>query len=186
MGEVFDIGELRMERKLITVLVMIVAGLITVTGCQSSTEPVSTVTKAITEGDLAPDFELQDLDGKTVSLSGLRGRPVLLNFWATWCPPCQAEMPYLQQVFEEWQGKELAVLTVDIGESRSTVNNYLQSYKLSLPVLLDIKKTVAYKYGFRYVPTTFFIDRDGIIQRMRVGPFPSKEAIDAYIEEIIP
>ena len=179
-------GELRMVRKLITVLVIIVAGLMTVTGCQSSTEPVSTVTIPVAEGDLAPDFKLQDLDGETVSLSGLRGRPVLLNFWATWCPPCLAEMPYLQQVVEEWQGKELAVLTIDIGESRSTVQNYLQSYRLSLPVLLDIKKTVAYKYGFRYVPTTFFIDRDGIIQRMRVGPFPSKESIDDYIDTIIP
>jgi len=179
-------GELRMVRKLITVLVIIVTGLMTVTGCQSSTEPVSTVTIPVAEGDLAPDFKLQDLDGETVSLSGLRGRPVLLNFWATWCPPCLAEMPYLQQVVEEWQGKELAVLTIDIGESRSTVQNYLQSYKLSLPVLLDTKKTVSNKYGFRYVPTTFFIDKDGIIQRMRVGSFPSKEAIDAYIEEIIP
>lgn len=164
---------------------MMVAGLVMVTGCQSSSEAVSTVSTPIAEGDLAPDFELQDLDGKTVSLRGLRGRPVLLNFWATWCPPCRAEMPYLQQVFEEWQGKELAVLTIDIGESRSTVNNYLQSYKLSLPVLLDIKKTVANKYGFRYVPTTFFIDKDGIIQRMRVGAFPSKEAIDDYIDTII-
>jgi thiol-disulfide isomerase/thioredoxin len=186
MCEVFNMGGPRIGRIPITILVMIVAGLMAVTGCQSSTETVSTVTKAITEGDLAPDFELKDLDGKTVSLRGLRGRPVLLNFWATWCPPCRAEMPYLQQVFEEWQGKELAVLTIDIGESRATVQNYLQSYNLALPVLLDTKKTVAYKYGFRYVPTTFFIDKDGVIQRMRVGPFPSKEAIDIYIEEIIP
>jgi thiol-disulfide isomerase/thioredoxin len=186
MCEVFNVGGPKIGRIPIIILVMIVAGLMAVTGCQSSTEPVSTVTKAVTEGDLAPDFKLQDLDGETVSLSDMRGRPVLLNFWATWCPPCRAEMPYLQQVFEEWQGKELAVLTIDIGESRSTVQNYLQSYRLSLPVLLDIKKTVAYKYGFRYVPTTFFIDRDGIIQRMRVGPFPSKEAIDDYIDTIIP
>lgn len=186
MCEVSNVGELKIGRIPITIPVMIVAGLITATGCQSAAEPVSTVSRPLTEGEPAPDFKLEDLDGETVSLRDLRGKPVLLNFWATWCPPCRAEMPYLQEVFEEWQGKELVVLTIDIGESRATVQNYLQSYKLSLPVLLDISKIVSYRYGFRYIPTTFFIDKDGIIQRMRVGPFPSKEAIDAYIEEIIP
>jgi len=186
MGEVFNMGEPRTEKKLITVLVIIVAGLMTVTGCQSSTEPVSTVTKAITEGDLAPDFKLQDLDGKTVSLSGLRGRPVLLNFWATWCYWCFVEMPFLEEAHEEWTSKGLVVMMIAKGERLLTVNNYIQRYNLSLPVLLDTQETVANKYGVRGIPVTFFIDRDGIIQGIRMGAFQSKEAVDAYIEEIIP
>jgi len=174
-----------MGRKITIIPAMIVAGLMIATGCQSSTEPVSAVSKAIAEGEPAPDFELQDLDGETVSLSDLRGRPVLLNFWATWCYWCFVEMPYLEEVYEEWTSKGLMVLTIAKGESLSTVKNYIQRYGLSLPVLLDTQEIVANKYGVRGIPITFFIDKDGIIQGIRIGAFPSKEAIDAYIEEII-
>jgi len=168
-----------MGRRITIILAMMVGGLVMVTGCQSSPEPV-------TEGDLAPDFKLQDLDGETVSLSGLRGRPVLLNFWATWCYWCFVEMPYLEEVYEEWTSNELAVLTIAKGERLSTVKNYMQRYGLSLPVLLDTREIVTNKYGVRGIPVTFFIDKDGIIQGKRIGAFQSKEAIDVYLEEIIP
>ncbi len=137
-------------------------------------------------GKLAPDFQLENLEGQPISLSDLRGKPVLLNFWATWCPPCRAEMPYLQQLYEEWSDKGLEVLAIDIGESPSKVKEFLQSQGLSLPVLLDAKENVAREYNITGIPTTFFIDKDGTIQVKIIGAFPSKEAIENQLGSIIP
>ena len=110
----------------------------------------------------------------------------MLNFWATWCPPCRAEMPYLQQIYDEWKGRGLALLTIDVGESPSRVRSYLQSNNLSLPVLLDTGKEVRDKYGVRAYPTTFFIDEDGIIRGVKVGAFRSKAEIEQYLRKIVP
>jgi len=95
-------------------------------------------------------------------------------------------MPYLQEICEEWSGRGLILLTVDIGESSSKVNEFMQDYNLSLPVLLDIRRVVAQKYDITAIPTTFFLDKDGIIQEKIIGAFPSKEAIEQYLSEIIP
>ncbi len=137
-------------------------------------------------GKLAPDFKLQNLDGQSISLSDLQGKPVLLNFWATWCPPCRAEMPYIQQIYEEWSDKGLEVLAIDIGESSSKVKEFLQSQGLSIPVLLDTEKNVAQEYNITGIPTTFFIDKDGIIQEKVIGAFPSKGAIEKNLSKIMP
>ncbi len=110
----------------------------------------------------------------------------MLNFWATWCPPCRSEMPYLQQIYEEWSDEGLMLLAIDIGESRAKVEQYMQSNSLSLPVLLDTRNKVADKYGIRGIPTTFFIDGNGVIQERIVGAFPNKEAIEKHLSSIIP
>ena len=137
-------------------------------------------------GNLAPDFQLYNLEGKAVSLSGLQGKPVMLNFWATWCGPCVHEMPDLQEVHEEWSSKGLELLAVNIRGNTSQVTQFLQSHKLSLPVLLDIKSDVARNYNIRGIPTTFFIDKDGIIQDVKVGAFPNKRAIEGSLSKIMP
>ena len=137
-------------------------------------------------GSPAPDFELHNLDGKAVSLRDLRGRAVILNFWASWCGPCRAEMPYLQQVYEEWSGKGLVLLAINLGESSSKVKEFVQGFGLSFPVLLDSKGQVAQKYNIGPIPTTFFIDKNGIIQVKIIGAFPSKEAIENKLSKIIP
>jgi len=139
-------------------------------------------------GSLAPDFQLESLDGQGVTLSELRGRPVMLNFWATWCPPCRAEMPWLEQIYEEWTGKppSVVMLTVNNGESPSRVRGFMETYNLSLPVLLDTDERVAGRYGIRYIPTTFFIDEDGIIQQKVVGAFTGKDAIEEGLRRIVP
>ena len=149
-----------------------------VTGCS---EPSGTRL-----GESAPDFRLKNLDGQSISLSDLRGKPVLLNFWATRCPPCRAEMPYIQEIYEEWSDKRLVVLAVNIDESPSLIKKFLQNYNLSLPVLLDTKGNIARKYSIQYIPTTFFIDKDGIIQQKIIGAFPSKGAIEKYLNSIMP
>ena len=164
-----------------------IALLLMIAGCQPSSRPSGgTVLTAPAAGDVAPYFELQSLEGERVSLSTFKGKPVMLNFWATWCPPCRAEMPYLQQIYDEWKGRGLALLTIDVGESPSRVRSYLQSNNLSLPVLLDIRGSVRDKYGVRAYPTTFFIDEDGIIRGMQVGAFRSKAEIEQYLRKIVP
>jgi thiol-disulfide isomerase/thioredoxin len=109
----------------------------------------------------------------------------MLNFWATWCPPCRAEMPYLQQIHNEWTDRGLVLLAIDLGESSATVKSYLQSNNLSLPVLLDTRQEVGQKYNIRNIPTTFFIDKDGIIREIFFGAFPDKEIIERKLSKII-
>jgi len=135
-------------------------------------------------GNLAPDFQLASLGGQTVSLSDFRGNPVLLNFWASWCGPCKSEMPYIQRMHEEWSGKGLVILAIDIGESSATVGEFVEKYALSFMVLLDTDQEVALKYNVRSIPTTFFIDKNGKIQDIKIGAFSSKAEIERRLEKI--
>lgn len=164
-----------------TILLIILTWVLLITGCSAGSEP-----SGARVGERASDFQLENLDGQSTSLSDLRGKPVLVNFWATWCPPCVSEMPYLQQLYEEQSGKGLAVLTINAGESHSKVTKFLQTHNLSLPVLLDSSNNVAQKYNITGIPTTFFIDKDGIIQEKIIGAFPSKEAIEKTLIKIMP
>ena len=163
----------------VILVITLVSGLL-ITGCSSNSNQVAEV------GMPAPNFQLENLNGQYVSLSDLQGKPVLINFWATWCSPCIREMPYLEQVYEEWSDKGLMVLSINIGESSAKVEAFMQSHDLSLPVLLDAKQAVAQKYNIWSIPTTFFIDKDGIIQEKIIGSFPSKIAIEEKLSEIIP
>jgi len=168
---------------LIITLVSILTMGFAITGCSSNSAPS---TQGTGVGNLAPDFQLDNLKGESVSLSDFRGDPVMLNFWATWCPPCVSEMPYIQQMYEEWRDKRLILLVIHMGGSPSQVKEFLQSHNLSLPVLLDTTQAIAQKYNIRYIPTTFFIDKDGIIQVVKVGAFPNKEAIESDLNKIMP
>ena len=166
-----------MNSMLKVILVIILLSGLLITGC--SEPSVARV------GEPAPNFQLQNLDGQPVALSDLRGKPVLLNFWATGCPPCRSEMPYIQETYDEWSNKGLVVLAINIGESSSAVKEFVQSYGLSFLVLLDTKQDVAQQYNIRGIPTTFFIDKDGIIQVKIIGAFPSKAAIEKNLSKII-
>jgi len=135
-------------------------------------------------GKLAPDFELNTLDGQTIVLSDFQGTPVLLNFWATWCGPCVHEMPFLQQIYEERPGEEPVMLAINIGESPSQAAEFMQSYGFSFPVLLDGDTALAQRYNIQYIPTTFFINSDGIIQEIKVGSFQSKAEIEAILSQL--
>ncbi|MCJ7791723.1 MAG: redoxin domain-containing protein, partial [Dehalococcoidia bacterium] len=94
---------------------------------------IACISEAPRVGKRAPDFRLPDLNGQEVSLSCLRGTPVVIHFWASWCVPCWAEMPLIQGVFEEWSAKGVMVLTVNLGEHRSVVARYMQDNHLSFP-----------------------------------------------------
>jgi len=172
--------------KIIIRLVLIVVLLFIVDGCkQPSTATSPTTAVSGTEiGNQAPDFQLQDIKGQSVTLSNLRDSPVILNFWASWCGPCEHEMPFLQQIYEDWQSEDVLLLTINLRETPSVITEYMQSNGLSFPVLLDVDGSVTLNYNVIGIPTTFFIDRDGVIQAKRLGPFSSAAEIESYISII--
>ncbi len=112
-------------------------------------------------GQPAPALQALDMQGKTWTLPELRGRAVLLNFWATWCPPCRAEMPSLQQLAEIYGPEQLLVLAVNVGEGPRRIAQYLQASGLNLTVLLDPRSEISKAWGARVLPTTVLIDADG-------------------------
>ncbi len=169
-----------MNKLLKGTLLVILALALLATGC--SPNP----TQGTKVHSLAPDFQLYNLDGNRVSLSDFRGKPVLINFWATWCPPCRAEMPYIQEIYEEWTNKGLLVLAINIGERSSKVEEFMRSNSLSFAVLLDTKQDVAQRYNITGIPTTFFIDKDGIIQDKVIGAFQNKTQIENRLSRIMP
>ncbi len=134
----------------------------------------------------ALDFSLPALDGRTVKLSDLKGRPVLINFWASWCPGCREEMPLLQAIHEERQGNGLEILAVDIGESPDTVKQFLQDNKLTFTALLDQDTRVSMLYGIRLIPTSVLVDKNGDIRDIKVGAFADKAEIRRAVDKIMP
>lgn len=128
----------------------------------------------VKEGSLAPDFTLEALDGSQVSLSDFRGRPVLINFWATWCGSCRVEMPYIQAAYEKFQKQGFVVLAVDIQESRPEVEAFAQEFGLTFPVLLDETGKVTATYKVLGLPTSIFVDGAGIISYIYPGAMTEK------------
>ena len=127
-------------------------------------------TTLINEGDKAPDFTVEMLDGSKIKLSSLRGKVVLINFWATWCPPCRQEMAHLQKgVIDHFAGKDLVVIPISRGETRATVESFIQKMGYTFPVGLDHDKSIYLKYATNYVPRSFVIDREGKVVYVAVG-----------------
>jgi cytochrome c biogenesis protein CcmG/thiol:disulfide interchange protein DsbE len=117
----------------------------------------------------AVDFSLQTPDGRTLQLSDYRGQVVLLNTWATWCPPCRDEMPDLEAYYRKRQADGFVVLAVNSQESAETVAAFLEKNDFTFPVLLDPDGVVMKHYGIRGLPTSFFIDRDGTVRGVWSG-----------------
>jgi peroxiredoxin len=139
------------------------------------------------EGNLAPDFTLKDLSGRPVQLSSLRGKVVLLNFWATWCPPCQEEIPSMIRLNQAMQGKDFQMLAVSIDEGgKDAVEAFFKKGGATLPALLDTEGTTAKRYGTTGVPETFVIDSKGVILKKVIGQMDwSSPEVLAFLEEII-
>jgi thiol-disulfide isomerase/thioredoxin len=115
------------------------------------------------------DFSLLSLAGETRTLSGLQGKVVFLNFWATWCPPCRAEMPSMQELYDKFKAQGLEILAVNVQEDAKTVSAFMKKNKLSFPVLLDGSGRIAQTYGVRGIPTSYLVDRNGYILGSIVG-----------------
>jgi cytochrome c biogenesis protein CcmG/thiol:disulfide interchange protein DsbE len=163
---------------MLRVLVIILSLAVLVAGCNGGTSQGSLI------GKPAPDFTFNVTEEQSVSLSDLQGGPVLLNFWATWCDPCAYEMPYLQQVYDDWQEKGLVLLAINIGESYSEVEDFVQSRGLYFPILLDSEGIIALQYGVSNIPASFFIDSQGIVQHVQVGAFQSVADIESILSQL--
>ena len=131
-------------------------------------------------GRPAPDFALPDLDGNTVRLSDFSGRPVVLNFWATWCAPCRLEMPELALAAADYGDGGLAVLAINQDETAEQASSFLTEVGLSLTVLLDAGSEVGAAYGAFFLPTTVIVGPDGIVGAVHRGIL-SREQLDDYL-----
>jgi thiol-disulfide isomerase/thioredoxin len=113
-------------------------------------------------GKSAPNFELTDLDGNSVELSDYRGEKIFLNFWASWCPPCRAEMPDVQKLHEE-NFDNFKIIAVNVGENRSTAAEFINENNLNFKVVLDNSQEISREYLVRGIPTSYFLDENGVI-----------------------
>ncbi len=120
-------------------------------------------------GNAAPDFTLKTLEGQTVRLSDLRGKPVVLNFWATWCPPCRQEMPDLEKAYQKYKDQGIVFLGVDMKEDEATVQEFIQKNGYHWTFVLDPAAQAANAYLVSAIPSTFFIDADGVIRDLQLG-----------------
>lgn len=129
----------------------------------------------------APSFELTTLDGEKISSDDLKGKKVLLNFWATWCPPCKEEMPDMQNLYEEYKDEDVAVVGVNVTsteKNREDVEKFVKEYQLTFPILMDELGEVTHQFEILSFPTTYFIDSDGVIRSKVIGAL-SKEKMYA-------
>ena len=115
------------------------------------------------------DFTLPLLDGTKVTLSQFKGKVVFLNFWATWCGPCRSEMPSMEAVYQQLKDKGFEILAVNLGESKDKVSGFMNEYKLTFPSVLDERQIAGSQYNIRAIPTTYIIDRRGLIVARLVG-----------------
>ncbi len=120
-------------------------------------------------GSLAPNFTLTDLAGQPVQLRDYRGRPVWINLWATWCVPCQTEMPAMQTLYGRYQSRGLVILGVNAQEDASHVRTFVSDRHFDWQFLLDPNSTVRRKYVFTGIPSHVFVDRSGVIQNITIG-----------------
>jgi peroxiredoxin len=111
----------------------------------------------------APTFQLADADGKPMTLADLQGAPAIVNFWATWCPPCRAEMPSMQRASDQLAEDGIAVIAINVGESAETVRTFRDEIAVSFPLLLDTDSSVSQRWPMRGLPTTYVLDPDGRI-----------------------
>ncbi|MBI2886867.1 MAG: redoxin domain-containing protein [Chloroflexi bacterium] len=144
----------------------------------------SASTYQFTAGTPAPDFKLETLDGQRVSLRDFRGRPVMLNFWATWCPPCRSEMPDMENVYGELKSKDLVILAVNVQEARAPVDKFVQQFGLTFPILMDFNGDVVQQYGVISLPTSYFIDKEGRISSFSFGAL-NRSAMLRRLEPIL-
>ncbi len=126
-------------------------------------------------GHPAPDFTLVDLNGNEVTLSDFRGKTVFINFWATWCPPCRAEMPEIEAIYQKYKDKGVVVIGVDILEPEDVVRQFVEQGGYSWTFVLDATGAVSDDYKVTAIPISFFIDREGIIQAVNIGAMTKRD-----------
>ncbi len=151
-------------------------------GLDSSEEALSG--PAIPVGQPAPDFTAYTLNGEAITLSDLRGTPVAVNFWATWCPDCRREIPLLEEIASRYADEGLVFLAVDVAEPISVVQPFVEQNNMSLTVLLDPQGEIGNLYQIWAYPTTVWVDAEGIVQYVQLGNMTA-ELADRYMAELL-
>jgi peroxiredoxin len=133
--------------------------------------PPGGVVKSVAVGDVAPDFQLEDTKGNKVSLSDLRGKVVMVNLWATWCPPCIEEMPSMERLHEVMAGDDFVMLAINTEQNgRTVVPGFLKKTPYTFPILYDDKGIVQKLYGVYKFPESFIVGKDGKVIEKIIGP----------------
>ncbi|MBW2238779.1 MAG: TlpA family protein disulfide reductase [Deltaproteobacteria bacterium] len=168
--EIQEVRKVNFQSILLIFLIIIGVGIIVLLQTKdSSFNP--TGKPRLVKGVPAPNFTFPDLDGKMVSLDDYKGKVVLLNIWATWCPPCVDEMPSMEKLHQELKGEAFEILAVSIDVSGAkAVLPFMKKHKLSFPALTDTKGAIKSLYQTTGVPESFIIDKDGIILEKVIGP----------------
>ena len=161
-----------MKNKKIVIILVLFAYILT--ACAAQEEPV--------KGSLAPNFEAQTLHGEEVSLEALQGKPIMLNFWATWCAPCRLEMLAIQGKYDLYSG-ELEILAINFDEPKEIVEAFEIELELSFDIVMDPAAKIQNLYQVRGYPTSIFIDSKGIIQNIHIGILTQPQ-LDQYLSVI--
>ena len=188
MGTLLERSLSRYGRAVLGLLTAVLLGLLVIQGCTTSAPDItnghqpgsSELPPAPEEGRLAPDFTLSDLKGNRLRLSDLRGKVVFVNFWTTWCPPCRAEMPEIEAVYQEYKDKDVVFLGVDILEPENVVRQFVQEGGYNWTFVIDTTGEVTATYRIPAIPTSFFIDREGIIRAVNIGAM-TKRAMETKL-----
>lgn len=138
-------------------------------------------------GFLAPDINLIDTNGNEVTLNDLRGSPIMLNFWASWCPPCRAEMPGMQNTYDQYQEKGFIILAINATnqDNLKAATEFISDHGLTFPILLDTHGQASDDYQIHSLPTSFFIDQNGIITDVVVGGPIAEALLEIRIIELL-
>ncbi|MFC0473458.1 TlpA family protein disulfide reductase [Halalkalibacter kiskunsagensis] len=144
----------------------------------------TSLSSSVAIGNIAPDFSLPTLEGNEMSLSDFKGKPIMINFWATWCPPCRAELPDMQRFYTNHDIVLLAVNGTNTESSKAHVDDFVGKMGLSFPVLTDLNGEVASLYQVRPLPTSLFIDETGTIRDIHVGPL-NQERMIRQLEQMV-
>ncbi len=161
--------------KVILCALCVLCGEILLSGCKEDNRHT-----AVSIGNYAPKFALTDLNKKTVHLDDYKGKKVILNFWATWCPPCVNEMPLLQEVYNNGRGEGIEVIGINYNEDYDRVKKFISEKGVTFTILIDSDLKVSMDYGVIGLPITFFIDREGRIKEKFKGELNKK-----LIEDIL-
>ncbi|MBM7715272.1 TlpA disulfide reductase family protein [Siminovitchia sp. FSL H7-0308] len=178
-----------MKEKMIMSLIMFSIGLFLIGHFSEDREKqTSTAPEGVGHlpGQRAPDFRLKTDGGEELSLADLKGKHVFINFWASWCPPCRAEMPHIQNFFEENKEENIALLSVNLlhlEKNKEAVRTFSKQNELSFPIVFDETGEVSNTYQAQTIPTSYVVDKEGVIRHKIVGPV-SKERLRRIFTEL--
>jgi cytochrome c biogenesis protein CcmG/thiol:disulfide interchange protein DsbE len=175
-----------LRKSVLTIAALVIAGFLglLVWGLLNK-QPITGLSGITMVNRAAPDFILTTFKGTTISLQDLRGKPVVINFWASWCPPCRIEAPLIERTWRAYKDRDLIFLGINIQDRKQDALNYIREFAITYPNGPDPTGEISIDYGVSGLPVTFFVSRDGKVVRRWVGAIEKSVLINS-IEEIMP